>query len=59
MRRRRALLMAVLCLPCAGCAAFMPNTAEAIAPATFEDVWVGVSADVESWVAFLSMFLGI
>lgn len=49
-RRSRAALAALLVL--ASCASLMPNTAEAIQPATLDDLLVGFMADVEQWIAW-------
>lgn len=37
----------------------MPHTAEAIAPATIDDLMLGVSADVEALVLNLIFVLGL
>lgn len=57
MQRRR--LAALLLLACSGCSTIMPNTAAAIAPNTFTDLWIGIAADVESLVQYVVLFLGI
>ncbi len=31
------------------------NTQAAIAPATLGDLWLGIEADVETWITFLLM----
>ena len=46
-------------LALAGCSTVMPNTAAAIAPNTFSDLTLGIAADVESWISWLSLLLGI
>jgi len=58
MRKRKGIAALALLL-CGGCAQMMPNTAAAIAPATLNDLFVGLGADVEQLVSFLLMFLGI
>lgn len=55
--RRVAGVLALL--PCAGCATVLPNTAAAIAPATFTDVAVGLTADVEMLLQLTLLFVGI
>lgn len=57
MRRLRVVLAMCALVLCTSCAGFMPNTAEAIAPATFGDLWLGVEADVEQWVMLFLMVL--
>lgn len=54
--KRLAPLVALLAL--AGCSAVMPQTAEAIAPATFDDFWLGVLADFESWWGWIGLIAG-
>lgn len=61
MKRRRPLAAALallVCLGCAGCASALPQTAEAIAPATFDDLWLGLLADLESLWGLLGLILG-
>lgn len=57
MRRRRDLLAALaacaLCLP--GCA----NTQQAIAPATVDDLMLGIAADIDSWFSLLFILIGV
>lgn len=57
MKKRRLALLGLLCL--GGCASIMPNAAAAIAPATFGDLALGIAADVENWIQYLMLFLGI
>lgn len=56
-RRSRYAVLALLLL--GGCAQMMPNTAAAIAPATLNDLFVGLGADVEQLVSFLLILLGV
>lgn len=61
MRRRRLLaapLAALVCLGCVGCATALPQTAEAIAPATFDDLWLGLLADLEWMWGLFGLILG-
>lgn len=44
---------------CTSCSAFMPHTAATIAPATFTDVAISAAADVEQWLQFVLLFVGI
>lgn len=55
MRRRRDALAAVAVLLLAGCV----NTRAAIAPATLDDLTLGIAADVESWFTMILMFVGV
>lgn len=59
MRRCGRLVVVCALLLCGGCASLLPNTATAIAPATFDDLLLGFSADMEQLAAYLSIFLGI
>lgn len=48
MKRRASLaVLLVLALFLPGCAMFMPNTAEVLAPHGFEDFFIAIAADVE------------
>lgn len=59
MRRTRAALAMCALVLCTGCAVAMPNTAQVIAPRGFDDLWIAVGADIESWFTYLSLFLGL
>jgi hypothetical protein len=37
----------------------LPNTAAAIAPATFDDLMLGLAADIEQWVGWVALLLGM
>lgn len=53
------LVAAACCLALGGCVGFMPHTAEAIAPATLDDLALGVAADAEALVLNLIFMLGL
>lgn len=55
MRRSRNALAAVAALLLAGCV----NTRAAIAPATLDDLTLGLAADVESWFSWLFLLVGM
>lgn len=61
-REKDAFILAILALVALllmSCSTIMPNTAEAIAPNTFSDLALGIAADVESWISYLSLLLGL
>ena len=53
------VLLMLIVVMLSGCSTIMPNTAEAIAPNTFSDLTLGIAADVESWISYLSLLLGL
>lgn len=59
MKRAARASLAIIVLMVCGCAAFMPNAADAISPARFDDLWLGVLADVESWWTWVGLMFGV
>ena len=59
MRKRNRNIAILALLLCGGCASMLPNTAEAIAPATIPDMMIGLGADVENLLSYLMLLLGI
>lgn len=51
-RCSRALLCGAF-LSLTGCTSFFPNTAQAVAPATLNDVFFGLLADLDQWMLLL------